>query len=62
MKRAKATTAILLILAGAALPVTFGTCTRTEFGGSGFLVSSNDHLVGDVLDFLGGPEHEDDDD
>lgn len=61
MKRLKWAAAIML-LAGATLPVTFGTCTRTEFGGSGFLVSSNDNLVQDTLDFFDGGHDDDDDD
>jgi len=52
---------LLLLVTGATLPVTTGTCynTGTAFGYD--LFSTNDNLVNDVVDWLGGDDDDDDD-
>jgi hypothetical protein len=53
---------LLLLVTGAALPVTLGTCynTGTTFGYD--LFSTNDNLMHDILNFFDGGNHDDDDD
>ncbi len=54
---------LLALLAGGIPLATFATCDRTgPLSGTFNLVSSNDHLVDDVLDFVFGDDRDDDDD
>jgi len=61
MSRVRPLLRIIALLAGAVPLATMGTCTRTETGGHVVITSSNDHLLADVLDFLGGGDDDDDD-
>lgn len=56
MKRPNHFVGWLALLAGGVSLVTFGTCDRSDVGGSFYLVSSNDDLVQDVLDIVFGEE------
>jgi hypothetical protein len=63
MRRRRYLLKLLALFAGGVPLVTYATCDRTgPHSGTFNLISSNDHLVQNVLDFVLGDHHDDDGD
>ncbi|MFH0982351.1 MAG: hypothetical protein V2A79_12535 [Planctomycetota bacterium] len=63
MRRPKQLIMLLALSVGGIPLATFATCDRTgQASGTFYVVSSNDDLVQDAIDFVFGDNHDDDDD